>query len=270
MISNSKAFIKRIAFLICLTLGVAGGCPPVLAQNSQTNYERPFIVLEDVQVPVTTGGACELVPATTSQSIEVKFDTLQKTVQATTEAMIQLDIEIGNVSQVNLFEIELEYDKERVSYVEETLCLEGGVLISKDICDGKVKLLFGTMQVQDLQEVQKVMSLQFETKDNLKNGDEIQIKLNQCDVVSINDKDETQLIKGLNQPEVITIYVIEEEPTPDINKDGVVTLEDLSIAMKYYSIDSTQDLWDKAKKCDVIQDGIIDMADLIAIRLAMK
>ena len=98
----------------------------------------------------------------------------------------------------------------------------------------------------------------------------IQIKLNQCDVVSINDKDETQLIKGLNQPEVITIYVIEEEPTPDINKDGVVTLEDLSIAMKYYSIDSTQDLWDKAKKCDVIQDGIIDMADLIAIRLTMK
>ena len=60
------------------------------------------------------------------------------------------------LSQVNLFEMELEYDKERVSYVEETLCLEGGVLISKDICDGKVKLLFGTMQVQDLQEVQKV------------------------------------------------------------------------------------------------------------------
>ena len=35
--------------------------------------------------------------------------------------------------------------------------------------------------------------------------------------------------------------------------------------MKYYMTDKDSTNWDKAKKCDVNADGVIDLADLIAI-----
>lgn len=270
MINNSKSLMKRIAFLLCLMLSMVSMKTPLLARNYEENDPFASIILEETPIQVTTEGGYELTPLTTPQSVEVKWSALEETVQATTGSMIQLELEVGGVSHINLFELELEYDESQIIYVEETLSLEGSILISKEIKDGKVKLVFGTNKVQDLQHRKKVIEFKFKTQSQLQEGDTIQIKLKQCNMITINEADETQMIEGINQSKIVTIYVIEEEPTPDLNKDGIVTLEDLSIAMKYYSKDSTQTLWEKAKKCDVVQDERIDMADLIAIRSAIK
>lgn len=69
----------------------------------------------------------------------------------------------------------------------------------------------------------------------------------------------------IDKPQVVTVKVIEQGASLDINQDGKITLEDLSIAMKYYGINETDVLWEQAKKCDMTQDGYIDMADLVAI-----
>lgn len=51
----------------------------------------------------------------------------------------------------------------------------------------------------------------------------------------------------------------------DINGDGKVSMADLSLAMKYYTVAIGDANWAAAQKCDVNGDGIVEMGDLIMI-----
>jgi len=51
----------------------------------------------------------------------------------------------------------------------------------------------------------------------------------------------------------------------DVNRDGVVDLNDLTFALMYLMLDSTDPDWDVAKIADVNGDGFIDIDDLLLI-----
>ena len=53
--------------------------------------------------------------------------------------------------------------------------------------------------------------------------------------------------------------------TYDLNKDGVVDLHDISFALQYLMVKSSDPEWDDAYICDVHADGLIDIDDLILI-----
>lgn len=279
MIKYSKQVSKRLAMILCIVLISTGVSYPIIAYDDLTtkgeytsskdyrDLQSQIIHQLEIEDSVTTGSAIEMIPTTTPQSIDVRFYADQAIVQATTEAMIQINIDIGSIEEVNAFEVEIGYDSNQLTYIEETLPLEESLLINKEDEDGMIKIQFGTLKSQELQDGKRVVQMKFKTKDDLQAGEEIMIKLNQCDVSTINELDETQIYHGIIAPKVLVIQVVKEGASVDINKDGKVDLEDLSIAIKYYGSNHTQDIWEKAKKCDVIPDGMIDMKDLVEINL---
>lgn len=277
MIRYSRQVVKRIAMVLCVLIIGKGFSNTIMASDDSTakegyiptiSYTSSQSQIDDglsIKPIVTTGSAIDTIPTTTPQSIDVRFYTDQATVQATTGAMIQVNIEVGNIEQVNMFQVQVTYDTNQLIYIEETLPLEGSLLVNKQVKDGTIQIQFETLKEQELQNNKKVIQMKFMTQDNLQANERIIIKLNQCDVTIINELNETKLYEGIIEPKVLIIHVIEASPTADINKDGKINLEDLAIATKYYGIDHTQVIWEKAKKCDVMPDGKIDMEDLIKI-----
>lgn len=277
MIKCSRQVVKRLAMVLCALLIGKGFSNTIMAYDDWTAKEGYIPTISftsscsqidyglSIRPIITTGSAVETIPTTTPQSIDVRFYADQAIVEATTESMIQVNIEVGNIEQVNMFEVQMTYDTNQLIYIEETLPLEGSLLVNKQVKDGTIQIQFETLKEQELQNNKKIIQMRFITRDNLQANERIIIKLNQCDVTTINELNESKLYRGIIEPKVLIIHVIEASPTADINKDGKVNLEDLAIAIKYYGIDHTQTIWEKAKKCDVIPDDKIDMEDLIKI-----
>jgi len=57
--------------------------------------------------------------------------------------------------------------------------------------------------------------------------------------------------------------IFEKNYSPyDLNKDGIVDILDLSLALKYLNTHAGDTYWDEAKKVDYNGDNIIDLNDL--------
>jgi|GEM_PF-5611343 len=218
----------------------------------------------DLVPSVTTDGAYDIVPDITTPSVYTILKADKTSVCEGEKEIVQFEIEIGALNHVNLFELEMEYDEKQLTYIGEEILLEHSLIINKQVKQGKIFMTFGLMKAQDLEEGQKIIRLQFETKDSLKENELVRVTLNEWKMVTINEEDETESYNGVTTPQVLTLKV-EGKVTADINKDGNVTLEDLSIALKYYGVDRESLLWEVAKKCDVIKDEIINIADLVEI-----
>lgn len=189
--------------------------------------------------------------------------TMDGKIQAGQENKVSYTVNLENLEDVNVYEIALTYNPDQLTITNTQLELPSGVKIDTSNKYGKMSVTFGTTDIKDLLETTPVLSFHFKTKGNIQEGDKVKVELETVKVVSIDEEDQTTLhtIVGTSSDS-------EAGGKPagsDINGDGKVTIEDLSIAMKYYMVASTDDNWDKAKKCDVNGDGQIDLADLIAI-----
>ena len=60
-----------------------------------------------------------------------------------------------------------------------------------------------------------------------------------------------------------------DQPSCDVNGDGVVDLLDITYCQKYYRKDDSSSDWKEFKQCDVDGSGLIDIQDLILILKAM-
>lgn len=189
--------------------------------------------------------------------------TMEGKIQAGVESRVIHTVNLANLENVNLYEIAFNYDPKQLTLTDTPLEVGSGIKIQTTNKPGKIKVTFGTTEVRDLLEATPVISFEFKTKKGIKEGDKVQVELETVKVVSIDDEDKTTL-----HTLVGTTSDNEASGKPvgaDINGDGKVTLEDLSIAMKYYMVDSTSENWNKAKKCDINGDNVIDLSDLIAI-----
>lgn len=189
--------------------------------------------------------------------------TMEGKIQAGVESRVTYTVNLANLENVNVYEIALNYDPTQLSITNAPLELPSGVKIQTTNKPGKIKVTFGTTTVRDLLETTPVISFEFKTKKDISEGDKVQVELETVKVVSIDDDDKTTLYTILG---ATSDNEASGKPAgADINGDGKVTLEDLSIAMKYYMVDSTSEIWNRAKKCDINGDSVIDLADLIAI-----
>lgn len=62
---------------------------------------------------------------------------------------------------------------------------------------------------------------------------------------------------------------VSDQPSCDVNGDGVVDLLDITYCQKYYRKDDSSSDWKDFKQCDVDGSGLIDIQDLILILKAM-
>lgn len=102
-------------------------------------------------------------------------------------------------------------------------------------------------------------------------GSKVNVTLNQVEMVSIDAQDVTSAYFVPMNPASAAVTVYENARdlanVTDITMgDKAVTLEDLSLAMGYYTAARDQTVWnERADRCDLNCDGIVDMADLIMI-----
>ncbi|MDA3732532.1 Ig-like domain-containing protein [Niameybacter massiliensis] len=189
--------------------------------------------------------------------------TMEGKIQAGVENRVSYTVNLANLEDVNMYEIGLTYDPKQLTITNAPLDLPTGVKIQTTNKPGQIKITFGTIDIRDLIESTPVISFDFKTSKSIQEGEKVKVELETVKVVSIHEDDKTKLhtVIGTSSDNEAT----GKPAGTDINGDGKVTLEDLSIAMKYYMTDSTSDNWTKAKKCDVNGDNIIDLSDLIAI-----
>lgn len=189
--------------------------------------------------------------------------TMEGKIQAGVSNRVTYTVNVANLEDVNVYEVALTYDPNQLTITNAPLELPTGVKIQTSNKPGKIKVTFGTTDIQDLLESTPIISFDFKTSTSIKEGDKVKVELETVKAVSIDEQDQTTLHTIIGS---ISDNEASGKPAgTDINGDGDVTLEDLSIAMKYYMTDKDSTNWDKAKKCDVNADGVIDLADLIAI-----
>lgn len=277
MTREAKQLTKRLAMLMVVVMLSVSFQMPLYAQPSIEGEHTEHVILEkayrqittdgaiDFPPDITTDGALGRLPDITTNSAYALIEADKQMVYEGQEEIINYTVEVGQITTSNMLEIELSYDEVQLTFIDAKIELQGNIPIQKEVKDGTFYINFGAVSPQDFNESKKVLNVQFKTSAKLKKGEEINLYLGKCNVVAINEEDETTLYELIDKPEVVTVKVIEQEFSLDINQDGKITLEDLSIAMKYYGIGETDTLWDLAKKCDVTGNGRVDMADLVAI-----
>lgn len=265
MTREVKELTKRLAMLMAFVMLSVSFPTPLYAQSSIEGEHTEQAILEKTYRQITTDSAIDFPPDITTDSAYALVGADKQTVYEGQEEIINYTVEVGQITTSNMLEIELSYDEEQLTFIDAQVELEGNIPVEQEVKDGTFYINFGTVSPQDFNKTTKVLNVQFKTSTKLKKGEEIDLYIGKCNVVTINEEDETVLHELIDKPQVVTVKVIEQEFSLDINQDGEITLEDLSIAMKYYGVGETDTLWDLAKKCDVTGDGRVDMADLIAI-----
>lgn len=199
------------------------------------------------------------------KGLEAPIATLE--VEGKVEAGVKKDmsyiVNVGNLKDVNMFEITLTYDPNQLKFDESFISLTKGVKIQETNKRGKLNVTFGTADVKDLIDLTSIIQLDFKTSATIKEGEKVKVELETVKAVSIDENDKTTLHTIIG--ESVDNEASGKPAGPDINGDKQVTIEDLSIAMKYYMTDSKSENWEKAKKCDINGDGVVDLSDLIAI-----
>lgn len=131
---------------------------------------------------------------------------------------------------------------------------------------GKIDLIIGVKGGVGLtvSELTSIVKLKFDRLVDI-HGTVMEFKATSVKVGSVDDSDVTVEIPLAVAPDTAKITIADTAKAADINKDGVVSIADLSLAMKYYGALSTDSNWETAKKCDIDGNGAVDMADLILI-----
>ena len=163
--------------------------------------------------------------------------------------------------KVNLIEAVLKYDAAKfdvnvVAPVEDALLNR----VVVDDAKGNINILIGVKneEVIAAEDVQKIAGIVLTPK----NGEKPAAASVTVASSSVYAKGETVIYTVA--PESVYLRFTYTPPT-DVNEDGEITGADLSLALYSFGTVSTDANWAEAKKADVNQDNIVDMADITAI-----
>ena len=123
---------------------------------------------------------------------------------------------------------------------------------------GKATLLNINANIPDIVGEADLLMMTF----NVREGElgSTDVKLNNIIMSYKNGQVATMIEDGVATTELLQWY-----SKFDLNKDGVIDLNDLTFALQYLLVTSADPQWEDAKFCDFEPDGIIDINDLILI-----
>lgn len=167
---------------------------------------------------------------------------------------------LTNLKDTNAFNMEVEYDENTMEFVKAESLVDGTIFTDVKNENGKASIVVGTDKLITNLKKQDVAKFTFKMKADAQAG-ETEVKLTKADsaqAVVENDKvtGAFDSINEFNSSQVITeIYTYTN--ASDINKDGKITLADLSIALGNYQSNE--------KKYDIDLDGVVNTKDFIII-----
>ncbi len=167
---------------------------------------------------------------------------------------VEFTVSFGNTIDANAFNTALSYDAVLLELVGIESNLDNVLFESVDDKDGVADYIIGLSTPIDTAEKTAVVKYTFKLKEGV-DADEVTVALTKADTVYVSDNKDiaSTILKG----EAITVLYSYEKAS-DINRDGNVTLADLSLALANYQ--STE-----APECDINLDGVVDNGDFAMI-----
>ncbi|MCL2539730.1 MAG: hypothetical protein FWE66_05270, partial [Oscillospiraceae bacterium] len=189
---------------------------------------------------------------------------------------IEYVVNVAKVENINMFDIALSYDASKLTFDEIELSLPSALAawvipesIKNSASAGTLEFtIAGGARNEVLTSVDatSIASVKFTLKDSVKAGDELSASLTAATLYNpVNGSKHDATITG---GAVLTLLT-ENGFDPlmyDINNDGVFDLVDLSIIIfRYFQVAQGEALWAEAALYDIMPNGVIDTADIIAL-----
>lgn len=206
-----------------------------------------------------TGIVAEKPPVKIEGAVDVSITGTELAVIQNGE-MIDCYINMNQAENVNTFRAKVKYDT-TVLHLEKTECCFDDVLLNTvEEKDGVIDALMGLQNVKTITESTKVMHLQFKALEGI-TIDKTEIRLESFECASV--KNEEGINNEVNKTEdTMEVILYTYEYGSDINRDGKITLADLSIALANYQ--KSED------SCDINKDGTVDVLDYVIIAGFLK
>lgn len=162
---------------------------------------------------------------------------------------LEYTVSFDNIVSANAFETELSYDENVMELVGVESCLENTLYTDVEGTDA----IAGVKDAFSSDEKVDVVKYTFKLKEGV-NVDEVSVTLTQADTVDTTTASDVTSTIVVGEA-VTKIYSYKK--ASDINKDGDVTLADLSVALGYYQT--------AEESCDINLDGVVDSLDYVII-----
>lgn len=162
-------------------------------------------------------------------------------------------VSASNVLEANAFDASVSYDSSVFEIAEIKSLVEGTVVNTDKSTDGNARMIIGTET--PVSGSTDIMQVVLKLKDGAATGiSEVSLdSINTAVSVSNGTFEGLLAILGGKQ----NVEIISYRELSDLNKDGFVTLSDLSIALKNYRSESVE--------YDIDRSGVVDTADFIII-----
>ena len=162
-------------------------------------------------------------------------------------------VSMKGLTGLNSFDVAVSYDNEVFEVVEVKSLLENTVIATDKSTEGTARMIIGTTAAMsgDVDVMQVVLKL----KEGVAPGN-TNLAIQSINTAATNEDGTFEGPVAITDGED-TVEVISYRAAADINKDGSVTLADLSIALnKYHTADAA---------CDIDRSGTVDAADFIIL-----
>ena len=173
------------------------------------------------------------------------------------------NISVSNFKNTNVFQAEVTYDANVLEFVSAESKLDGTIFTRSNESEGKVSLLIGTNKLITSTDPTNIITFNFKVKetasvsDTVVNLSKISTAQARIDEATGEVNDASVVNPNAGERSVVT-GIYSYKIASDINRDGIVNLADLSIALANYQ--STV-----KPSCDIDRSGVVDTADFIII-----
>lgn len=175
------------------------------------------------------------------------------------EDTLEYTVSFDNIVGTNAFETALSYDESQLELVSAQSCLENTIFEDVKTENGVCDLMAGVQAPFDSDEKTDVAKYTFRLKDGAE-ADEVTVKLVKADTVQVTqtgDSVTSQDIASTILKDQVTTVIYSYKKASDLNKDGKITLADLSIALVYYQTGEAVS--------DINLDGVVNALDYVII-----
>ena len=188
--------------------------------------------------------------------------------------LLSYDISVSNVAGTNLIEISAKFDNDKLTYAGTSINIPAsyspGYLFAPkyDNDTGEYTATIALLKTDTLFSAMlptSILTVNFTLKGGVAHGDVIKGELSYVKVSEVRTEDKADTIDALLKPAAaetdIGTYL-----RYDINKDGVLNMDDIAlIIFNYYLAQAGDPNWDVAKTYDANKDAFVNLADLLII-----
>ena len=186
-------------------------------------------------------------------------DGTELVVEEQADSTLEYTVSFDNIINTNAFETALSYDESKMELVSAQSCLENTIFSDVKTENGVSDLMVGVQTPFSSDEKTHVAKYTFKLKEGV-DADEVTVKLMKADTVQVVQDGESitsQDVASTIIRDQVTTVIHSYKKASDINKDGRITLADLSIALVYYQT--------AGKAYDINLDGVVNALDYVII-----